>query len=101
MTDSRLLLTLLAALVPAALFFSLLRGRKKEAPPPEEAGEKPQAEDYGLARETSEPQAEAETAHAADGAAAAAAGGALIVGYEVAKSRQRAAEAEPDRDKPS
>lgn len=98
MSDYRLLLGLLAALVPVALFFSLQR---RKAPPAQETAPPPQAEDYGLAREAQEPRAGTETAGPADGAAAAAAGGALIIGYEVAKARERAPEAQKDDEKPS
>ncbi len=105
--DASIILPLLVALVPIALFFALVRRRRgPEAPsraPTAEVSEP--AADFGLARdtdsETPAPAAESSASSTA-GAAAAAAGGALIIGYGASHrsdaGEEKGGDHAPDRD---
>jgi hypothetical protein len=82
--DISIILPLLVALVPIALFFALVRHRQSAATrrPVEEVAEPPA--DFGLNRDTdSEHPAPASESSDTSAAAAAAAGGALVIGYGV------------------
>ncbi|MFG1419106.1 hypothetical protein V5F38_15770 [Xanthobacter sp. V0B-10] len=105
--DVSIILPLLVALVPIALFFALVRRRRgPEAPrraPSTEVSEP--AADFGLARDT-ESEAPGPTAESSGsstaGAAAAAAGGALIIGYGAShrsgSGEEKGGDNAPDRD---
>lgn len=105
--DVSIILPLLVALVPIALFFALVHRRRapdrreavasvKPAIPP--ASSEPPS-DFGLARETDsgEAPASAEAASSSAGAAAAA-GGAIILGYGAAHRGERDGDNAPDGD---
>lgn len=101
--DALLLLPLLVALVPVALFFALVRRRRSAGPPqagqPGPRGAEP-ASDFGLARDTDSqaPAPAADPSASTAAGAAAAAGGALILGYGASHRSGDGGDKSPDRD---
>lgn len=87
MVDITILLPLLVALVPLALFFALVR-RRPTPPAAREASprEATPPADFGLERDPPAPAAADDSAPANAGAAAAAAGGALLLGYGASRA---------------
>ncbi|WP_454917194.1 hypothetical protein [Xanthobacter sediminis] len=99
--DASILLPLLVALVPVALFFALVR-RRRAAPPqagrPDPRSSEPAA-DFGLDRDTDSqaPAPPADTSGSTAAGAAAAAGGALILGYGASHRADSGGDNGPDR----
>lgn len=98
--DLSIILPLLVALVPIALFFALVRRRRgtpsgRRQPPAASVSEP--AADFGLDRDTDSMTAPAASESSDSGAgAAAAAGGAFIIGVGAARQAGERAASEPD-----
>ncbi|MFG1479393.1 hypothetical protein V5F53_12120 [Xanthobacter sp. V4C-4] len=97
--DLSIILPLLVALIPIALFFALVQRHRAARPRPPAANVSEPGPDFGLDRDTDSesPMPAADTSSASTGAAAAAAGGALILGYG-ASHRSEGGDRAPDRD---